>query len=312
LTPKLVGGASNPGLWNSISRDLGVELCQTALGTFPDGELEVEVEGSVRGADVYLLQSTCPPVDSHLMQLLLLADACHRAGAARLTAIIPYFGYARQDRRSRGRQPIAARLATELIRAASVERVVSVDLHSPAIEGFSPAPLEHVSAAPLLCDALKGSIDKNMVVVAPDVGAVKLAERYASALGLSVALVEKTRVSGTEVRATAVVGEVSGKRPLIVDDMISTGGTVAAAYRALLGAGAVAPVTVAATHGLFVGRVEQVLGEIDTDRILVSDTVPGGSETGLPVERVGTGSLLAEVIRRLHEERSMADLIKHD
>lgn len=308
----LVGGSSNPGLWSSVSKELSVPLCEVTLGAFPDGEHQVEIEVSVRGADVYLLQATCPPIDRNLMQLLLLADACHRAGAHRLTAVIPYFGYARQDRRSRGRQPIGARLVTELIRASGIDRVVSIDLHSPAIEGFSPVPLEHVTAVPLLCAALRDSLPASSIVVAPDAGAVKLAGRYAAALGLSVAFVEKTRISGTEVRATSVVGNVEGKHPLIVDDMISTGGTVVAAYHAVMEQGALSPATVAATHGLLTDEAEQQLGTLELDRIIMADTVPAPGNSTLPVERVGTSGLIAEVVRRLHLERSMADLIKYD
>jgi ribose-phosphate pyrophosphokinase len=198
-----------------------VQLAQRVLKRFPDGELHIELQESVRGDDVYLVQPTCPPVDEHLLELLLLADACRRAGALFLTAVIPYFGYARQDRRSHGREPLSARLVADLISAGGFQRLLAVDLHSPAVESGFAIPVEHLSAASILGGAVRSSVNPNTVVVSPDLGAVKMAERYAKLLGLPVAIIHKTRLSGEEVSVQRIVGDVCDKQVLVIDDMIT-------------------------------------------------------------------------------------------
>jgi ribose-phosphate pyrophosphokinase len=211
---------------------------------------------------VYVIQATSPPVDTHLLELLFLADACRRAGAAQITAMVPYFGYARQDRRARGREAVGARLVAELLGSSGLHRLVAVDLHTVALEGVFPIPLEHLSAVPLLVEAVRPWVTDNTVIVTPDLGAVKLAERYATALQRPLAIVHKTRLSGADVRVERIVGEVHGRVPIIVDDMISTGGTIAAASQALLAAGCAPPVMVVTTHGLLVGPAVERLRSI--------------------------------------------------
>ena len=265
----------------------------------------------MRGRDVYLLQPTSPPVDEHLLELLFLADACRRAGAARSTAVIPYLGYARQDRRARGREPVGARVVADMLGAAGISRVVAVELHSPALEGFFALPLEHLSAVPVLAEAARPWMTGNGVVVAPDLGAAKLADRYARILDLPVAIVHKTRLSGDEVSVHRITGEVRDRAPLIVDDMISTGGTIEVAIKALREAGCAPDITVVASHGLFVGPARQRLSTVAAQRYIVTDSVPGAVGTTLPVQVVSVSGLLAEAIRRLHDDRSLGELIAH-
>jgi ribose-phosphate pyrophosphokinase len=223
---KILTGSANPALAENISGRLGVQLAQRILERFPDGELHIELQESVRGHNVYLVQPTCPPVDEHLFELLLLADACRRAGAIHLTAVIPYFGYARQDRRAHGREPLSVRLLADLLATSGIQRVVAVDLHNQVVESAFAIPMEHVSAVNILADALRSSVQRNAVIVSPDLGAVKMAEHYAKLLDLPVAIIHKTRLSGAEVSVQRIVGDVRDKQVLIVDDMISTGGTI--------------------------------------------------------------------------------------
>jgi ribose-phosphate pyrophosphokinase len=229
----LFSGSANLPLSEAIATKLRIPLGRRELARFPDGEIHIELHASVRGQDVYLIQPTGPPVAEHLLELLLLADASRRAGAERLTAVIPYFGYARQDRRAHGREPVGARLVGDLLLANSVDRMVGVDMHTSALEGFFSIPLEHLSAASLLAEAARPHIIANTVVVAPDLGATRLAEHYATILGVPVAIVHKTRLSGHEVSVRTITGEVRDRAPLLVDDMIGTGGTIAAAVDAL-------------------------------------------------------------------------------
>ncbi|HXH21416.1 MAG TPA: ribose-phosphate pyrophosphokinase [Dehalococcoidia bacterium] len=304
----LIAGSANHPLASAIADDLGLVLWPIETSRFPDGEAHVQLGASVRGRDVYLIQPTSPPVDGHLMELLLLADASYRAGADRLTAVIPYFGYARQDRRSSGRESIAARVVCDLLGQVGIDRVVALDLHSPAVEGFLSVPLEHLTAVPILAAHLQPLLPPEAVVVAPDLGAIRLAERYAEVLELPVAIVQKTRLGPAEVRATAVIGDVSGRVPVIVDDMVSTGATIEAAARALVAGGAAARMIVAATHGLFVGECAERFAALPLERLVVTDSVQ--ATPALPnVERVGVAGLLAEAITRIHHDQAVSGLL---
>jgi ribose-phosphate pyrophosphokinase len=310
-SPALLAGGANPALGRAVAARLGVEPVRCTLERFPDGELHVQIEESVRARDVYLLQPTSPPAEVRLFELLLLADACRRSGAARLTAVIPYFGYARQDRRGRGREAVAARVAAELVRTAGFERIVALDLHTPPLEGFFACPVEHLTAMPVLVASLQEALPEDGVVVSPDLGAAKLAEQYATSLGLPVAIVHKVRLSGENVEARRLSGEVRGRRPIIVDDMLTTAGTVEAAARAMLEAGCRPEITVAATHGVFAGSAEKRLGALPIERILVTDTLAVPSMSLRNVEIVSVSGLLADTIDRLASGRSVADLTAH-
>jgi ribose-phosphate pyrophosphokinase len=227
--------------------------------------------------------------------------------------VVPYLGYARQDRRVTGREPVGARLVADLIATSGFDRVVAIDVHSPSIEGFFSLPMERLTAVPLLAEALRRSrVDSNGVVVAPDLGAARLADRYSRLLDLPVAIVHKTRVSGREVAVRGVSGDVQGRQPLIVDDMISTGGTIEAASRALAAAGSLPVAAVAATHALLVGDAVERLAAIGARRIIVTDSLPVPPSPRLPLEIVPVGPLLARTISHLHEGRSLADLLARE
>jgi ribose-phosphate pyrophosphokinase len=305
----ILSGSANVPLANTIGAALGVTPGRRVLTRFPDGELHVEIEDTMRGQDVYLVQPTSPPADEHLMELLFLADACRRAGAARLTAVIPYFGYARQDRRSGRRSPVGARLVAELIEAAGFGRVVTMDVHTPAIEGFFSIPVEHLSATPLLAETLRPSIAANTIIVAPDLGAVKLAERYQSLLHTPVAVVSKTRLGGAQVAVRGLIGDVKGRSPLIVDDMITTGATIEAAVASLLAAGCEAPISIAAAHGLFVGPAAERLQALPIRQVTVTNTVAMSSTLPFPVQTADVAPVIAEAIARVHREQSIQDLL---
>jgi ribose-phosphate pyrophosphokinase len=308
----IVAGPASASLAEAVVAQLGRRLGTCTVQRFPDSELHVELHDSVRGHDVYLLQATSPPVDTHLLELLFLADACRRAGAAQLTAVVPYFGYARQDRRGRGREAVGARLVAEVLGSSGLHRLVAVDLHTVALEGFFPIPLEHLSAVPLLVEAVRPWVADNTVIVTPDLGAVKLAERYATALQRPLAIVHKTRLSGEDVCVERIVGDVQGRAPIIVDDMISTGGTIVAASQALLAAGCAPPLTVVATHGLFVGPAIARLRSVPLQRVLVTDSVTAPPASTVPLHVTSLAALLADAIGRLHEHRSLRDLLVHE
>lgn len=301
----LVGPAS-ARLGTEVSEILKVRPVAYECKRFPDGEMQIDLGESVRGRDLFLLQSTSPPVEQHLMELLLLADACRRAGVGRLTAVVPYFGYARQDRRI-DRGSLGARVAGNIIATAGFDRLILIDAHTPAIEGFFNVPIDHLTAVPLLARAVAPSMRDNSVVVAPDLGAVKRAREYARLLQVPMAFVHKTRLNGEEVEAHGVTGDVRGRLPLIVDDMLSTGGTIEAAMGALRAAGAVEPITVAVTHALVVGRARDVLRKLPIARLVAANTVTIEAPPVPHLELTSVASLIATAIRRDHRDESLAD-----
>jgi ribose-phosphate pyrophosphokinase len=311
MNPVIIAGSGNPILADLVAERLAIRVYRAVLERFPDSELHVEIDDSVRGSDVYLLQSTGPPVDVHLMELFLLADACRRAGAARLTGVVPYYGYARQDRRAKGREAVAARLIADMLRLAGIERIVTVDLHSVSLEGFFSIPLEHLSSTGLLANAIVELATVKTVIVAPDLGAVKLAERYGQLLHRPIAVVHKARLSSSEVEVRGIVGEVSGCAPIIVDDMISTGGTIKAAADALIAAGCLPEIIVVATHGLMVDSAAALLSSLPLRRLVVTDSLPTPELGRLEVQVVSLAPMLAEAITRLHVGETMSDLLTH-
>lgn len=251
---RLFSGSAHPDLARRVAEALGVPLGKALVDRFPDGEVRVRLLESVRGEDVYLIQPTCPPVNDHLMELLLLADAARRSSAGRINAVIPYFGYARQDKQTEGREPISARLVAGLLERVGVERVIAIDLHAPQIQGFFDIPVDHLSAVRLFARYLreKGYVE-NAVVVSPDAGRAEEARRLAERLGLPLAMLAKRRLGPRETSVTYVIGDVEGKRPILVDDIVSTGGTIRRGVEALLQAGALPEVVVMATHAVLVG-----------------------------------------------------------
>jgi ribose-phosphate pyrophosphokinase len=301
----LIGSASEQ-LGRAICQELDIAPLSREVRRFPDGEMQVELLESVRGRDVFVLQATSPPVEQHAIELLLLADACRRAGAQRLTGVIPYFGYARQDRRS-GRRSLGARVIADVIATGGFDRLMLIDAHTPAIEGFFGIPIEHLTAVPLLAHAAARFMQANSVIIAPDLGAVKLARAYARITRLPVAFVQKSRLDGEKVETQGIVGEVRGRSPWIVDDMVSTGGTIAAAVQALRAAGAIEPIAVSVTHALLVGGARDLFRTATLRPILATDSVSTAPEYSL-LNIVSVASLIATAIRRAHRDESLADL----
>jgi ribose-phosphate pyrophosphokinase len=306
--PRIVAGGASRALAEAVAARVAAPLARSSVTRFPDGEVRPAVAG-VRDADVYVLQSTGPPVNDHLVELLLLLDACRRAGAARLTAIVPYLGYARQDRRGQPGQAVAARVVADAVAGAGADRLVLVDPHTTALEAVFTIPVETLTAVPTLVDALRPGLPAGAVVVAPDLGGAKLAEAYAARLGGPVAVVRKSRLSGEAVRAEAVVGEVKGRPVLIVDDMISTGATIEAAARIVLESDATPAITVAATHGLLVGDAGGRLAALALRRLLVTDSLDPRVTAGPLPERCSIAPLLADAIGRLHGGQPLDDLV---
>jgi ribose-phosphate pyrophosphokinase len=300
----IIAGRANRPLAEATAFALGIDLIRCTVDNFPDDELRIEIHESVRGRDVYVLQPTNPPVAEHVLELLLLADACQRAGAARVIAVIPYFGYARQDRRTHGRQPVSARLLADLL-CTRFKRIVTVDIHNPSAEGFFTVPLEHLSAITLLVEIIRPLASEQAIIVAPDLGAVKLAQRYADLLDLPVAYVHKVRTSDRKVSVRRVIGEVKDRYPIVVDDMISTADTMISAFDALLDRGCAPEIIVAASHGLFVGDAVHRFASLPVRRMVVTDSVYRSSAIPLPLEVVSLSQVLAEAIQRLHSDSSL-------
>ena len=308
MTLTLIAGSANVPLATSIAHELGVELCGRSVQRFPDTELHVEIERSVRGHDVYVIEPTGAHVDGNLMELIFLGDACRRAGAARLTAVVPYFGYGRQDRRASGREAIGAAVVAGLIETAGFARVVTVDLHAPEIEGFFRIPLEHLSATRLLAGTVRPTSDS--VIVAADLGAVKLAERYQAILHLPVVVLHKTRITGSEVSLRSIIGDVKGRAPIVVDDMITTGGTVEAAVKGLLEAGCETDVAVLATHAVFTGAAVQRLQALPIQQLITTDSLEPG-EFPRQLQVVNLAPMIADTIGRLNRSQSLEPLLAH-
>ena len=303
----LFAGTANPPLAAAIAAELGVRPGACAVERFPDGELSVQLDESVRGREVILVQPTSPPVNDHLVELLAFADACRRAAAGRITAVVPYFGYARSDKRHGRREPITASLVARMMQAAGLDHVVTLDLHAAQIEGFFHIPVDRLTAVPTLCQALRDRLPPAAVIVSPDTGRVGMAIEYAHRIGGEVAVLHKRRAGGTAAEVTHVVGDVRDRACLIIDDMIATGGTIAAGVTALLGAGARPEITVAATHGLFVGATAARLGHEAIREVLVTDSV--ATDRPCPRRRiVSIAPLIAAAIRRMRADGSLHDL----
>ena len=300
----LLSGTANPDLGEAVAAELGVRLGACAIERFPDGKLSVRLDESVRRREVFLVQPTAPPVNDSLVELLAFADACRRSAAARFTAVVPYFGYARSDKRNGRREPILASLVARLMETAGVDHIVALDLHAAQIEGFFHTPVTELTAVSTLCGALQGRLSPGTVVVSPDAGRVAMATDYSQRLGIPVVIMHKRRASGTETEVTHVAGDVRGRPCLIIDDMISTGGTIARAVEALLTAGAQPEMTIAATHGLFVGGARANLGHEAVRRVIVTDSVAAGHPSWPLLRIVSVAPLLAAAIRRILTEGS--------
>lgn len=307
-------GTASPVLAKEVADRLGRPLGRRDLHHFADGECHVQIRESVRGRDIYIVQSTCYPVNEHLMELLVMIDAFRRASASRITAITPYYGYARQEKKSTGREPITAKLVANLLTTAGADRVVAIDLHSPAIQGFFDIGMDNLTAIPLLANYVRTHIDlRDAVVVTPDTGRVKVADMYANLLDSPLVVMHKRRIGehGQGVEVRAIVGSVEGKRPIIVDDIVSTGGTIQTCIQALLEASAVPDISVVATHGVLTPAAEERLSIPEITHIVTTDTIPSHSEILLPkMAVISVADLLAETVMRLHQGRSISALFR--
>ena len=303
-------GNSNPALAQKICDFLHVPLGAARVRTFSDGEIMIEITENVRGRDVYVIQSTCAPTNNNLMELLIMTDALKRASAATITAVIPYYGYARQDRKAAPRTPITAKLVADLITTAGVDRVVTIDLHAGQIQGFFNIPVDNLYAAPVILDYLKNRFkDENVVMVSPDAGGTERARAFAKRLGCTLAVIDKRRTGPNVAEVMHLIGDVRGKIAIILDDMIDTAGTLTQAARALKENGASA-IYACATHGVLSGPAIERINNSDIEEIVLTDTIPLGDkeQQSSKVRMLSVADLLAEAIRRIHEDESVSSL----
>jgi len=306
---KLFTGNANPELARKICKRLNRPLGNAVVREFSDGEIMVEISENIRGADAFVIQSTCRPGNNNLMELLILIDALKRASAWRITAVIPYFGYARQDRKVTPRAPITAKLVADLITVAGASRVLSMDLHAGQIQGFFDIPVDHLYAAPVLLRYLKELKLGQTVVVSPDAGGVERARAFAKRLGAGLAIIDKRRTGPNVSEVMHIIGEVEGKAAIVVDDMIDTGGTLVQGLESLKAAGA-GPLLACATHPVFSGQAIQRLLDSPAERIVVTDSIPLGQEAlqCSKIVQLSIDELLAEAINRIHDNESVSSL----
>jgi ribose-phosphate pyrophosphokinase len=311
---KVFTGRANQPLAEKICQYLEIPLGRGKTDLFPDGELIVKVDEDVRGRDCYVVQPTSHPINAHLMELLIWIDCLKRASAARVTAVIPYFGYARQDRKDEGRVPITAKLVANLIERSGADRVVSVDLHAAQVQGFFDIPVDHLSASPVLIRWFKSLKLANRVFVSPDVGNVKRAQVYANMLGGEITIIDKRRKSGSTIEAKHVIGDVEGKNVLMVDDMITTAGTVTEACKILRQHG-VNEIYISATHPVFAPPAMERLAHTEFTKLAVTDTIPIGVRADPIKDRMvvlSVAELRGEAIHRIHHNASVSALFKTD
>ncbi len=308
---RLFSGRAHPQLAQKICEYLGLPLGGVTMGSFPDGEIACKIEEDVRGRDVFVIQPTCPPINESLMELLIMVDCLKRASAGRITAVIPYFGYARQDRKDEGRVPITAKLVANIITRAGTDRVLTMDLHAAQIQGFFDIPVDHLYAAPTINAYFKelGITGDNLVVVSPDEGSIKRAVSHQSDLGGKLAIIDKRRSSAENTRQENIIGgPVEGLTALIVDDMISTGGSICGAADVISKAGAT-KIYLAATHGLLCGPAIERIEYSPVDSVIITDTIPLAPEKMISKLHVlSVASLLGEAIKRIHRNESVSQL----
>lgn len=311
---KVFTGRANPQLAEKICNYLEIPLGRGKTDWFPDGELIVRVEEDVRGRDCFVVQSTSHPVNAHLMELMIWIDTLRRASAARVTAVIPYFGYARQDRKDEGRTPITAKLVANLLERAGADRVVAVDLHAAQVQGFFDIPVDHLNAGPVIVRWFKSLKLQNRVFVSPDVGNVKRAQIYARMLGGEICIVDKRRKSGSVAEAVRIIGDVDGKNIIMVDDMITTAGTITAAVKILRDNGA-KDIYMSATHPVFAPPAMERLMECQFTKVAVTDTIPLGNRADALSDRIvvlSVAELLGEAIHRIYHNASISELFREN
>jgi ribose-phosphate pyrophosphokinase len=306
---KILAGTAHQDLAARIAKAVGTELCGVEIRRFPDGEIFVKITENIRGTDVFIIQPTSFPPNDNLMELLIMIDAAKRASAKRITAVLPYYGYARQDRKDQPRVPITARLVANLLETAGIDRILTMDLHAQQIQGFFDVPVDHLYAAPVIVKYLREKTPENLVVVAPDTGGMKLAAAYARMLNAGVAVVGKERRSAEDVSATHLVGNVTGCHAVLVDDMTSTAGTLTAAAKLLEAAGA-ASIRAAVTHSLLNTKGVDRLADSPIEELVVTDSVPPRCDVGDKVTVLSVAELLAEALLRIYNNASVTSLFE--
>jgi len=309
---KIFSGKSNEALAGAVCEYLGIPLGAAEIERFADGEKVVRVEDDVRGRDCFVVQSTCRPVDEHLVELLIYLDCLRRASAVRITAVIPYFGYARQDRKDEGRVPITAKLVANLITTAGADRVLAIDLHAAQVQGFFDIPVDHLAGELVLSKYFRDKKIGKLTVISPDVGNMRIASRYAEHLGGELAIVHKKRMSGNEVHALEIIGEVKGRNILMCDDIIATAGTVCSAASLVKERGA-ERIYVGATHGVLAGEALERLEQAPIDEVVVTDTIPLTEETKKlgSIKVLTVSAMLGEAIKRIHKNESVSSLFNN-
>ena len=303
-------GNANRALAEKITKYLGKNLSNADVTRFSEGEIFVKINNDVRGKDVFIVQPTCPPPNENLMELLIMIDALKRASASRITAVIPYFGYARQDRKDQPRVPITAKLVANLITAAGVDRILTMDLHATQIQGFFDIPVDHLYAASVVIEEIKKmKFIKELVVVSPDVGSIKMARAFAKSLGTSLCVVDKRRVNDKEAEVMNIIGDVKGKDVLMVDDIIATAVSITEAAKALKNKGA-NKIYVFASHGVLSGPAYDRLRKSSIEKIIITDSMPL-KKKNKRIEIISVSDLMGEAIRRIHHNESVSSLFDH-
>jgi len=306
----LFTGNSNPALAKEVAKLLNVKMGDALVSRFPEGEIQVQIRENIRGKDVFLVQSTCNSPNDYLMELLIMVDAARRASARRITAVLPFYGYARQDRKDRPRVPITAKLVANLLVSAGASRVLTMDLHSGQIQGFFDIPVDHLYSINVMGQYLKKKKLKNLVVVSPDVGGIKMARAYSKLLNSSLAIVDKRREDAAKTSVMHIIGEVKGKNVVVVDDLISTGGSVAEAAKALKANGAL-DIYVVAVHPVLAGPAVERIQNSPIKELIVSNTIPLSSEKKIKkITQLSVAPLLADAISRIHYNASVSELFR--
>ena len=311
---KIISGNSNIPFAESVCRNIGLRLCRTDVTAFSDGEISVSLHETVRGSDVFIVQSTSSPINDHLMEMLIMVDACKRASASRITAVMPYFGYARQDRKAKSRDPISAKLVANIITSAGADRVLTMDLHAAQIQGFFDIPVDNLLGSPLFVDYYMKKFASNMddvIAVSPDIGSVARARAFAMRLGLGLAIIDKRREKANQSEVVNIIGSVEGKRIILFDDMVDTAGSLCGAARALMDTGGAKEIYACASHGVLSGRALELIEESPINELVFTDTIPFNGER--PIEKIkylSAAPLFAEAIRRIFEEVAISALFK--
>ncbi|MCK9582022.1 MAG: ribose-phosphate pyrophosphokinase [Endomicrobiales bacterium] len=304
---KVFSGNANRSLAEAIAKELKIELGKALVGRFSDGEIQLKVEDNVRGADCFIIQPTCAPVNENIMELLIMADALRRASASRITAVMPYYGYARQDRKAEPRVPISSKLVANIIVASGVNRVLAMDLHASQIQGFFDIPVDHLYATPVLLSYFRAKKFSDLVVVSPDAGGVERARNFAKNLSADLAIVDKRRPRVNEAEIMNVIGEVNGKTAIILDDMVDTAGTLVKVAKAIKDKGAVR-VMAACSHAILSGNAREKILNSDIEELVTTDSVPREQNGKDKIVTLSVAALLAEAISRVHNNESVSSL----